>query len=141
MNSDKTTIVKTKKESSEKIVFVCISKSYARLSEGIILKGRDNLYECIRKYWKIKPCKANKADYIAGVFHGEIQGIYKNFPDWKLVKDIKEFQDDEEVKEHPSFLERYALAHKEEAAECFIQKKYIGKSFRLYGSVGYNFDI
>lgn len=143
MNSNKTAIVKTKKVSSEKIIFVSINVTYARLSKGIILKGRENLYECIRKYWRLKASieKVKEADYIAGVFYGEIKGIYKNFPDWKLVKDIKEFQDDEEVKEHPSYLERYALAHKEEAAECFIREKYIGKSFRLYGSVGYNFDI
>lgn len=126
-------------KSSEKVVFFSINISYDRLSNGVIVKGRENLYECIRKYWKLNPDKVAEADYIAGVFHGEIKGIYKNFPDWKLVKDIEEFQDDDEVKEYPEYLGRYALAHREEVAECFIQEKYIGKSFRLYGSVGYNF--
>lgn len=132
-------IIDSKKTSSEKIAFFSINISYARLSSGVIIKGRENLYECIRKYWKLNPDKASEADYIAGVFHREIKGIYKNFPDWKLVRDIEEFQDDEEVKKSPKYLERYALAHKKEDAEDLIKEKYIGKEFRLYGSVGYNF--
>lgn len=131
----------SKKTSSEKIVFFSINISYARLSSGVIIKGRENLYECIRKYWRLKKSieKVIEADYIAGVFHGEIKGIYKNFPDWKLVRDIEEFQDDEEVNKCPKYLERYALAHEKEDAEDLIKEKYIGKEFRLYGSVGYNF--
>ena len=128
------------KNTEPKIIFVSINKSYGLLSKGKIVKGRETLYECVRKYWYLNSTKkAKEADYIAGVFHGVVQGIYKNSQNWKLVKDMKELHDDDEVKENLSYLERYALDKREEVAEKSIQEKYLGTGFRLLFPVGYNF--
>ena len=43
-----------------KVIFVCINKSYEKLSKGIKIKGRESPYDCVRKYWPIKDVeKAN----------------------------------------------------------------------------------
>ncbi|MBB5218724.1 hypothetical protein HNP77_001093 [Treponema rectale] len=44
----------------EKVMFVCINKSFEKFSNGIIVKGRESLYECTRKYWPVNISRANR---------------------------------------------------------------------------------
>ena len=128
--------------SNEKIVFVCINKSYERLSRGIIIKGRENLYQCTRKYWPIDIVKANNSEYVAGVYKGIVKTLFKKTDIWKPVRSFKDFLDDDEIKENPTLLNRYAFTGIE--AEQNVARKYIDKkmpnSLRFYGNiVTYNF--
>ena len=127
---------------SEKIIFVCINKSFERFSSGIIIKGRENLYQCTRKYWPVKLWKANEAEYIGGVSKGIIKSIYRQTDAWKPVRSFSEFLTDAEIIENPSLLNRYAFTGIE--APQSIRAKYIGskipQEFRFYGNiVSYNF--
>ncbi len=123
----------------EKIVFVCINRTYRQFSSGIRVKGRESLYECTRKYWPLDPNRANEAEYVAGVCNGIIKTIYKRTENWKSVRAFAEFFDDAEVKADSSLLNRYAFTGIE--AETEIKEKYINTRMpgRFYGIVSYNY--
>ena len=50
----------------DNVVFVNITQSYRMLKYRSI-KGRENVYECTRKYWKLNKARADKADFIVGL--------------------------------------------------------------------------
>ncbi len=107
----------------EKIIYVCINKTYQAFSMGARPKGRETLYECTRKYWPVDPFKANQAEYIAGVYKGIIQTLYKRTEKWRVVSSFKEFVNDAEVKENPNLLNRYAFTGVD--AEQTMKDRYI----------------
>lgn len=123
----------------EKIIYVCINRTYHDFMKGKKPKGRESLYECTRKYWSVNLNRANQAEYVAGVCGGIVRTIYKKKGDWQLVSTFKEFKDDEELKEHPEYLSRYAFIGDE--AEKEIKEKYIEKPMqrRFFGRVTYNY--
>lgn len=123
----------------EKIIFVCINRTYPTFMHGKIVKGRESLYECTRKYWPVDPLKANRAEYIAGVCDGIIKTIYKRTQNWRPVSSFREFADDAEIAENPKLLGRYAFTGIEANQE--IKDKYIRKGMpgRFYGIVAYNY--
>lgn len=124
----------------EKIIYVCINRTYEAFSRGIRTKGRETLYECTRKYWPVDLAKANQADYIAGVYKGIVQKLYKRTEDWRPVSSFKEFAEDAEIKENPKLLNRYAFTGVE--AEQSVEATYIEKKMpgRFYGNiVAYNY--
>lgn len=124
----------------EKIIYVCINRTYEAFSRGIRAKGRETLYECTRKYWPVDLFKANKAEYIAGVCHGIIRTLCKRTEPWKPVSSFKEFADDTEIKENLNLLNRYAFTGVE--AEQEMKDKYIGTRMhdRFRGNiVAYNY--
>ena len=47
------------------------------------------IYERVRKSWRLIPEKANKADYIAACRNGVIVGLYKNESGWKIDSDAE----------------------------------------------------
>lgn len=116
-----------------KIMYVYIKKSFATIGK---VKGRENVYQCTRKYWRINLQKASEADYIAGVAN-IVVGIYKRTSDWKLVRDFPNMLSDDEVKTHPEYLDRYAFEGIE--APKNIIDLYVGKPMesplRFYGNV------
>ena len=117
-----------------KIMYVYITKSFATIGK---VKGRENVYQCTRKYWRINLKKASEADYIAGVANNIIVGIYKRISDWKLVRNFPDMQFDEEIIIHPDYLDRYAFEGIE--APKNIIDLYVGKPMeyplRFYGNV------
>lgn len=99
-----------------KVIFVCINKSYEKLSKGIKIKGRESPYDCVRKYWPIKDVeKANEADFILGVCHKEIVAVCKmDERGWRKISEdsqlINGFKNDAEIIECPNLLSRYAFS-------------------------------
>ena len=126
-----------------KILYLCITNAF--YGKGKFCKKRKNTYECTRKYWNLRNLKkASEAEYIVGVAKGEIKGIYKRTEDWKLVQDMPDLLNDDEVKENPKNLKRYAFTgidiplDSEEGKS--IISEYKKNPFRFYGNVGhYNY--
>ena len=53
----------------ERLLLVSLNKSYKQSkASGVYLRSND--YESARKYWKISPNKADKIDYILGIYKG-----------------------------------------------------------------------
>ncbi len=124
-----------------KIMYLCITNSY----NGKKGFDRKNVYDCTRKYWDIKDLpKAEEAEYIVGVANKKIEGIYKNISGWKLVKDMPELINDNEVKNYPKHLSNYAFSGEEETSENVkieIEKDYIEHPFQFNQAhrIHYNF--
>ena len=122
----------------DKIMFVCISKSFQGKSGFEDRKG--NAYECTRKYWKLNDdalFKAKEADYICGTSNCIIKGVYKNTSGWKLVREFagkdSMINDPELVgfscggkhyEPHPEYLDRYAFVGDPAPGE--IWNRYVG---------------
>lgn len=132
---------------TDNVLFVNVTKSYGMLlcrqNAGLPpIKGRENVYECTRKYWKLSKDKADMADYIVGVANGIVRGVYE-FADkvkWREVRYCPELAEDDEVLENPKYMERYAFSGKEAASD--IQKKYVGRKIDFtfgMNPVRYNF--
>ena len=85
-------LMKTISCGKDKVLFVCISKSYERLGT----KGRENLFECTRKYWELDKQREERADYVAGVYKGVVEAIYKN-SSWQQVGNMKDIKNDPDV--------------------------------------------
>lgn len=133
---DKNSELMTTEKVTKKVMFVRIQRSYGELLNRQKLgkepvKGRENIYQCTRKYWKVNKENAEQADYIAGVFRNDegiyiIKSVYKN-SEWKKVKDFPEMSDDEEVIENPKYLDRFAFSGIEEnVVEPSVWKEYVG---------------
>ena len=57
------------------IIAFNISVTYDKLISG---KGdRDSIYDCTRHYWVAKKSKAEMAEYVFGVAHGKVVGVFK----------------------------------------------------------------
>lgn len=137
---------------ADNVVFVNITQSYGTLSRrkknGLSpVKGRENVYECTRKYWKLSKARADNADYIAGVFKNDdgtwtIKSVceFADGKKWQRVRDCPDLADDEEVRENPDYLERFAFSGKKPSPE--VQHRYVGMcvdfSFGM-NPVRYNF--
>ncbi|MBQ5471778.1 MAG: hypothetical protein IIT58_07230 [Treponema sp.] len=126
-----------------KIMYLCITRSYHRLDDF----KRETIYECTRKYWKLKEMelpKANGTDFIVGVADRQIKGVYKNLSGWKMVRDRPELQDETEVKDHPEYQDRWAFDGEEVTSSEIIgeiKKDYANHPFRFNVSyvIHYNF--
>ncbi|MBD5413601.1 MAG: hypothetical protein HDR52_04135 [Treponema sp.] len=125
----------------DNVVFVNITQSYRMLKYRSI-KGRENVYECTRKYWKLNKDKADRADYVVGVADGIVRSVYE-FADrtkWREVRYCPELADDEELRENPNYLGRFAFSGKETSSD--VQQRYVGReidfSFGM-NPVRYNF--
>ena len=119
----------------DKIMFVCISKSFQGKPGFEDRKGR--AYECTQKYWKLEGdalLKAKEAHYICGTSRCIIKGVYKNPSGWKLVREFEEIKSDLEVvrfscggkqyEPHPEYLDRYAFVG--DPAPDEIWNRYVG---------------
>lgn len=126
-----------------KIMYLCITRSYHRLDDF----KRETIYECTRKYWKLKDfelSKANEADFIVGIADRQIKGVYKNMSGWKMVKNMPELLNDTEVKDHSEYQDRYAFDGEEVTSSETIEeikKDYADHPFRFNVSyvIHYNF--
>ncbi|MBO4437482.1 MAG: hypothetical protein J5791_11440 [Fibrobacter sp.] len=89
-----------------KILFVCINRSIKKIGQ----KDRKDLFDCTRKYWKLSPDKADKADVVVAVANGEVMAAFKNCSGWRKIGCWPDLQNDEEVKKNPNYSEkRYAF--------------------------------
>lgn len=136
----------------DNVLFVNITQSYGTLMNRKRnrlppVKGRENVYECTRKYWVLNKAHADKANYIVGVVKNEL-GIYiiksvYEFADgerWMKVRYCPELADDEELQENPKYLERFAFSGKEVAPD--VQQRYVDREIDFkFGTnpVKYNF--
>lgn len=99
-----------------KVIFVCINQSYEKLIDGKIVKGRENAYECVRKYWPIKDVeKANEADFILGCREMKIVAVCKkDARGWRKISEDselkEEFKNDDEMKTNFRYWSRYAFS-------------------------------
>ena len=111
----------------DNVMFINITQSYRTLKSKVV-KGRENVYECTRKYWMIRNrARANKANYIVGVADGIVRGVYE-FADrlkWKKARYCTELSNDEELRENPEYREYFAFSGKEAALD--VQQRYVGK--------------
>lgn len=135
------------------VMFVNITQSYSELLDrkkrGLSpVKGRENIYECTRKYWKLSKAHADMADYVAGAVKNEngifvIRSVYE-FADkgkWRKVWDCPDLADDEEVLENSDHMNRFAFVGKEPSED--IKELFIGKCCPFVFKrqpVRYNFD-
>lgn len=56
----------------ERLLLVSLNKSYTQSNaSGVYCRAND--YECARKYWAISKKKADKVDYILGIFRGIVR--------------------------------------------------------------------
>ncbi len=65
----------------ERLILVNLNKSYDQSDAEGIYK-RDTLYESARKYWYLNKNRADKADYILGVYKGIVKIVIKPTGKW-----------------------------------------------------------
>ena len=106
---------------------------------------RRSVYDCTRKYWNLRSLnKASQAEFIVGLANGEIKGIFTKTDNWKLVKDMPELLNDEEVSKNPEYKLRYAFSGSTIDLNSSDGKKiieyYREHPFKFHGNVEqYNF--
>ena len=125
----------------DNVVFVNITQSYRMLKYRSI-KGRENVYECTRKYWKLNKARADKADFIVGLRMASCV-VCTSLPTgkkWMEVRYCPELADDEELQQNPEYLKRFAFSGKEASPD--VQQRYIGREIDFkfgMNPVKYNF--
>lgn len=95
-----------------KAVLLSINVSYENMLNKKYPVARKTLLDCVQKYWKIDPERANTADFVFGIYKNEIKAVAKITKPWKRVFEyIREgyFKEDDELKENPSYYDRYAF--------------------------------
>ena len=108
-----------------KALLFSINVSYENMLKGKYPVARKSLLDCVQKYWKINPERANNADFVFGIYKNEIKAVAKILKPWKRVSEyIQEgyFKDDDELKENPSYYDRYAFV-----GESIEDSPYLGK--------------
>jgi len=115
-----------------KVIFVCINWSYDNLLKDKKIRGRETVYDCVRKYWEIENVeKANKADFILGVYDHIVAAVFKmDKRGWRKISEDselkEEFKNDDEMKTHSEYYSRYAFSS-EKPAEPLKNSPYLGK--------------
>lgn len=69
---------------NDRLLLVSINQSYDQSKAEGIYK-RPDLYECTRKYWYLRKSRADKADYILGIYKGIVQIVIKPTTQWQPV--------------------------------------------------------
>lgn len=71
-------------EDGVKLLLVSLNRSYDQnKAEGVY--KRTDLYECTRKYWYLNKQRADKADYILGIYKGIVKAVIKPTTEWVPV--------------------------------------------------------
>lgn len=71
-------------EDGIKLLLVSLNKSYDQSKAEGVYK-RTDLYECTRKYWYLNKQRADKADYILGIYKGIVKIVIKPTTEWEPV--------------------------------------------------------
>lgn len=71
----------------DRLLLVSLNKSYdSEKASGVYC--RENIYEKTRKYWSIAKTRAQKIDYVLGVYHGIVRAVLKVVDyEWTLRSD------------------------------------------------------
>lgn len=72
----------------DRLLLVSLNQSYDQSKAEGVYK-RSDLYEATRKYWYLSKKRADKADYILGVYKGVVKIVIKPTSDWQPV-DVSE---------------------------------------------------
>lgn len=65
------------------LLLVNLNKSYNQ-KNAIGVYSRPNIYEATRKYWHLNKAKADKVDYVLGVYKGIVRLVIKPTTKWML---------------------------------------------------------
>lgn len=66
------------------LMLVNLNRSYdQKRAEGVYV--RPNIYECARKYWSLDKKRADKVDYVLGVYRGVVRVVIKPTSAWLPV--------------------------------------------------------
>lgn len=113
------------------ILMVNLNRSYIQKNaNGVYL--RKNIYEATRKYWHLNKNKADKIDYLLGVYKGVVRVVIKPTTKWKLVK-----FDDEGNKFSMSRYEIEGVIDDEEGNRLYLNKDVKDFSFGSGGAIRY----
>lgn len=64
-----------------RLLLVNLNRTYRQAqAEGVYV--RPNIYECARKYWYLDKNRADKADYVLGVYRGVVRVVIKPTSAW-----------------------------------------------------------
>lgn len=69
---------------NDRLVLVNLNKSYDQIKAEGVYK-RSDLYEAARKYWHLNKKRADKADYLLGVYKGVVVIVIKPTGEWQPV--------------------------------------------------------
>ena len=69
-------------KSNNRIICFNVTRTY-------LLCERPNLYECVRKYWRLNGERAKKAEYVFAISSGYIVGVFK--PAHWFLTDLNEY--------------------------------------------------
>ena len=108
-----------------KVVLVSINSSYENLINHTPVKGKERLIDCVQKFWPVTAARANKADYVFGIYKNEIKAVAKIVKPWKRVFDYMQkgyFTEDEEPMRDRSLISRCAFI-----GELVEDSPYLGK--------------
>lgn len=68
----------------ERLLLVNLNKSYDQSKAEGVYK-RSDIYEATRKYWYLSKKRADKADFILGVYKGIVKIVLKPTSEWQPV--------------------------------------------------------
>ena len=111
---------------NEKVVLVSINSSYENLINHTPFKGKERLIDCVHKFWPVTPERANKAEFVFGIYKNEIMAVAKIIKPWKRVFDYMQegyFTEDEEPKRDLSLISRCAFIGKLVENSPYLGKK------------------
>lgn len=75
---------------NDRLLLVNLPKTYPDGIKKDDFYKRENLYEKVRKYWKVDKERAKHADYVLGVYKGEVVAVFEP-SDWIEVEDKDKF--------------------------------------------------
>ena len=67
---------------TDKVVLLNISRCYNADEKEEDIYKRTNVYEMVRKYWKVDKSHVEQADYVFGVANGLVVAVYTDMR-WK----------------------------------------------------------
>lgn len=74
---------------NDHLLIVKLNRTYENKYSDKIYQ-RENIYEKIRKYWRLNPIRAKKADFVLAVFQGVVRAVYKPMS-WFPIQDATLF--------------------------------------------------
>ena len=76
-------------QNGERLLLVSLNKTYDQsMAEGVY--RRESLYEAVRKYWRVSKQRADKADYVLGIYKGIVMVVLKPTSEWQPVHEASD---------------------------------------------------
>lgn len=71
-------------QNGDRLLLVSLNKTYDQSKAEGVYK-REDLYEAVRKYWRVSKQRADKADYVLGIYKGIVMVVLKPTCEWQPV--------------------------------------------------------